>query len=159
MGEAATGQQTLFHLLSLDLPSGKMGCCELSDKKLLVIFLIVAQLLMIALFGKLYVDFQLIPKHVFKPFRTKGTLKLETSTRDLASSATKVPETSSLYAILKNNSVYRHLQILETGKREFANLLLIVSSAPKRLDRRNTIRETWWPLCKDTNRVCNDTYN
>jgi len=39
-------------------------------------------------------------------------------------------------------------------KKKKINVLVIVSSAPKRSDRRQMIRETWWQECRNTGKVC-----
>ena len=68
-------------------------------------------------------------------------------------SHSELSENLKLYMKVRNNPVYRHLDILDRGRRESVNLLVIVSSAPKRSDRRIGIRETWWPLCKSNGKV------
>ena len=64
-----------------------------------------------------------------------------------------ISKVSQLFTKIKDNAVYKHFNVLSRGKRERTNLLLIVSSAPKRADRRDAIRETWWSLCKSTKMV------
>ena len=40
------------------------------------------------------------------------------------------------------------------SKKKVVNVLVIVSTAPKRRDRRLNIRKTWWKECVPTNEVC-----
>eukprot|EP00794_Sanderia_malayensis_P020488 gene20488-22504_t len=48
---------------------------------------------------------------------------------------------------LNENPVYAEFNITKRNDKPRLNLLLIVSSAPKRGDRRTAIRETWWQDC------------
>ena len=109
-----------------------MAVCRVADKKILVAVLSALQILMIVMIGKLYLG-----SHRIVEYRYVNSL----------------PQRVSVYGMVRNNSVYRHLDILDRGRRESVHLLLIVSSAPKRLDRRNAIRETWWQLCKSNGKV------
>ena len=54
---------------------------------------------------------------------------------------------------LDANPVYAQFNISRKEKPSKFNLLIIVSSAPKRYDRRLGIRETWWQQCRSTERV------
>ena len=54
---------------------------------------------------------------------------------------------------LNDNPVYAKFNISRKEKQSKFNLLIIVSSAPKRHDRRLATRETWWQQCKSTERV------
>ena len=66
-------------------------------------------------------------------------------------------------ATLLQNPVYERLQLKDTvrkkdgsvGKiaRKKVDLLLIVSSGPRRIDRREAIRQTWWKDCVQTSKV------
>eukprot|EP00794_Sanderia_malayensis_P016973 gene16973-18684_t len=67
---------------------------------------------------------------------------------------TALPEHGSeIYSKVKDNAVFVHIKSTAREKMEHVNLLVLVSSAPKRSDRRQAIRETWWPLCKSTDKV------
>ena len=51
------------------------------------------------------------------------------------------------------NPVYATFQIRKpVTKKKYVNVLIIVSSGPRRVDRRNAIRETWWTDCKENAR-------
>ena len=54
---------------------------------------------------------------------------------------------------LNKNPVYAKFDIPYQKNHSKYTLLIIVSSAPKRFDRRLAIRETWWQQCKSTNKV------
>ena len=54
---------------------------------------------------------------------------------------------------LNENPVYAQFNISRKEKPSKVNLLIIVSSAPKRYDRRLAIRETWWQQCRSNKRV------
>ena len=54
---------------------------------------------------------------------------------------------------LNENPVYAKFNISRKEMPSKFNLLIIVSSAPKRYDRRLGIRETWWQQCRSTKRV------
>ena len=56
------------------------------------------------------------------------------------------------FAALRTNALYRSFGVKLKKRRKSVNLLLVVSSAPKRSDRRTSIRETWWTLCRNTMR-------
>ena len=56
---------------------------------------------------------------------------------------------SKFFAALRTNIIYRSFGVKLKKRRESVNLLVIVSSAPKRSDRRAGIRETWWTLCRN----------
>ena len=56
---------------------------------------------------------------------------------------------------LENHSVFRKLNLTRVNyPKKIVNILVIVSSAPKRSDRRDSIRKTWWKDCVPTNKVC-----
>eukprot|EP00112_Aurelia_sp_Birch-Aquarium-sp1_P009468 Seg20760.1 transcript_id=Seg20760.1/GoldUCD/mRNA.D3Y31 product="hypothetical protein" protein_id=Seg20760.1/GoldUCD/D3Y31 len=59
---------------------------------------------------------------------------------------------SKFFAALRTNSIYKSFGVKLKKRRQSVNLLLVVSSAPKRSDRRASIRETWWTLCRNTMR-------
>ena len=59
---------------------------------------------------------------------------------------------SQFFAALRTNVIYRSFGVKLKKQRQSVNLLLVVSSAPKRSDRRASIRETWWTLCRNTMR-------
>ena len=54
---------------------------------------------------------------------------------------------------LSKNPIYSNFKINQTKTKKRVTLLVIVSTAPRRVDRRNTIRSTWWKLCKQTGEV------
>jgi len=54
---------------------------------------------------------------------------------------------------LNENPVYAKFNISRKEKPSKVSLLVVVSSAPTRYDRRLAIRETWWKQCKSTKRV------
>ena len=54
---------------------------------------------------------------------------------------------------LNMNPVYAALGIPRKVPRPRVNLLLIVSSAPSRVDRRVAIRDTWWNQSRSTDKV------
>ncbi len=179
-----------------------MPCCQLSDRKVIVSFLVFAQIMIIAFFGNMYLNFtspsyfpgkgykklnklkvrvnltHLKPKNIEdnlkeKPaivhsalaensktvnvedkVKEKSTITHPAQIQHVTPKQSKVPEVSDLYLKIKDNAVFRHLKTTKREKRESVNFLLLVSSAPKRTDRRNAIRETWWSLCKSTKKVC-----
>lgn len=51
---------------------------------------------------------------------------------------------------LLDNPVFKTFDIKKPKRKKFAHVLLIVSSGPRRVDRRNAIRDTWWKDCKKT---------
>ena len=66
---------------------------------------------------------------------------------------------------LLQNPVYERLRIADTYnkdgetiqiKKKKVDLLVIVSSGPRRADRRQAIRDTWWKDCKPTSQVRNN---
>ena len=67
--------------------------------------------------------------------------------------ALKWMELPSKMENLNENPVYAKFNISRKEKPPKFNLLIIVSSAPKRYDRRLATRETWWQQCKSTKRV------
>ena len=54
---------------------------------------------------------------------------------------------------LENNPVYKQFKIKPLPVRKEVTILVIVSSGPRRIDRRNAIRQTWWQQCKPTEEV------
>ena len=58
------------------------------------------------------------------------------------------------FDILNSNVIYMKFNIPRALKREKLNILLIISSAPSRSDRRFAIRDTWWNQCKSSTKVC-----
>ena len=60
---------------------------------------------------------------------------------------------------LNENPIYRRFNISQRRKKPHVNLLIIVSSAPRRSDRRFAIRSTWWKLCKSIPRVSSNNDN
>ena len=57
---------------------------------------------------------------------------------------------------LDNHKVFRKLNVSRVNyPKKRVNILVIVSSAPQRSDRRENIRQTWWKDCVPTNEVCN----
>ena len=59
----------------------------------------------------------------------------------------------------QDNAYYKTFNIMNPPKREFLNVILIVSSAPSRIDRRTAIRETWWGSCRNSEKVRKVTFN
>ena len=49
-----------------------------------------------------------------------------------------------------DNPIFSGFKIKKPARKKFVNVLVIVSSGPRRVDRRNSIRETWWADCKTT---------
>ena len=74
---------------------------------------------------------------------------------DYTSNDGKYQPCSDLYdEFIQNNPVYKRLNVTryyETKKD--VTILVIVSTAPKRSDRRNSIRQTWWKECKTIGKV------
>ena len=54
---------------------------------------------------------------------------------------------------INENPVYRNFNITNKIWKPHITIILIVSSAPKRFDRRKAIRETWWKQCKSNSKV------
>ena len=54
---------------------------------------------------------------------------------------------------LNDNPIYRKFNIPRRSRRDQVNLLIIVSSAPARKQRRDGIRDTWWTKCSSTSKV------
>ena len=54
--------------------------------------------------------------------------------------------------ILKN-PIYANFSIKPNQSRKRVNLLVIVTSAPSRIERRNAIRDTWWKSCQNNTKV------
>ncbi|XP_057294448.1 uncharacterized protein LOC130622994 isoform X2 [Hydractinia symbiolongicarpus] len=52
---------------------------------------------------------------------------------------------------LETNPIYQAFDIIPPPTKEKVDLLLIVSSGPRRSDRRDAIRQTWWQQCVPTN--------
>ena len=65
----------------------------------------------------------------------------------------KEPE-DSFVLFLKNHSVFKMFNISRVyKKKKRVHVLVIVSTAPKRRDRRDGIRKTWWKRCLQTKKV------
>lgn len=56
-------------------------------------------------------------------------------------------------SLFNNNPIYTRFNITNPKIRKRVTVLIIVSTAPRRYDRRQAIRETWWRHCKQTNEV------
>ena len=54
---------------------------------------------------------------------------------------------------LSKNPIYSNFKINQTKTKKRVTVLVIVSTAPRRVDRRNAIRATWWKLCRQTGEV------
>lgn len=54
---------------------------------------------------------------------------------------------------INENMIYNKFNIKEVSQQERVNVILIVSSAPARFDRRKAIRETWWRDCKTNGKL------
>eukprot|EP00795_Rhopilema_esculentum_P003433 gene3433-1804_t len=63
------------------------------------------------------------------------------------------PEVPKAILELDKNPVYERFKIPNPPVQIETNLLIIVSSAPRRIDRRSAIRDTWWTQCKSSERV------
>ena len=64
----------------------------------------------------------------------------------------KVMESFDTY--LENHKVFRHFNITKfNNTKKRANVLVIISTAPKRRDRRDAIRKTYWKECVKTGPV------
>ena len=57
------------------------------------------------------------------------------------------------FKYLQENFIYKRYNIKAPKIKEKRDLVYIVSSAPKRYERRQAIRDTWWPDCKPARRV------
>ena len=57
------------------------------------------------------------------------------------------------FKYLIENPIYKKYNIKTPKVKERRDLVYIVSSAPKRYERRKAIRDTWWPDCKPSTRV------
>ena len=55
---------------------------------------------------------------------------------------------------LNQNLVFKKFNITEPEERTKVDIILTVSSAPARTERRSAIRQTWWTECRSTKRVC-----
>ena len=51
------------------------------------------------------------------------------------------------------NPIYANFSIEPNQSRKRVNLLVIVTSAPSRIERRNAIRDTWWKSCQNNTKV------
>ena len=58
-----------------------------------------------------------------------------------------------LFRFLDEHPIYSTFKIPNPESKTDINLLIIVSSAPLRIDRRSSIRDTWWRFCKSSPRV------
>ena len=54
---------------------------------------------------------------------------------------------------IMKNPIYTNFHIEPSQSRKRVNLLVIVTSAPIRIERRNAIRETWWRSCQNNTKV------
>lgn len=54
---------------------------------------------------------------------------------------------------IDNHPVYKRFYLQNVEKKERRTVVVVVSSAPKRVDRRNAIRRTWWKQCVGTGPV------
>ena len=88
------------------------------------------------------------PKH--PPQHSNNVLK---NYIDNAEQALQWMEMSDRLQHLNKNPVYAKFDIPYQKNQSKYTLLIIVSSAPKRFDRRLAIRETWWQQCKSTKTV------
>ena len=60
---------------------------------------------------------------------------------------------------LNENIIYEGFGFQPVAQKEKIDLILIVSSAPERGDRRDAIRDTWWQLCKSNVRISINSLN
>jgi len=63
------------------------------------------------------------------------------------------PELDPFDAYLRVHPVYGEMEFPMPETKKKVNILLIVSSAPKRSDRRQAIRDTWWQQCNNMGKV------
>ena len=56
-------------------------------------------------------------------------------------------------AFISRHPVFGNFKFRRPPKKKNVNVLVIVSSAPKRIDRRQIIRQTWWKECKSNKNV------
>ena len=54
---------------------------------------------------------------------------------------------------IMKNPIYANFSIKPNHSRKRVNLLVIVTSAPSRIERRNAIRDTWWKSCRNNTKV------
>ena len=54
---------------------------------------------------------------------------------------------------IMKNPIYANFSIKPNQFRKRVNLLVIVTSAPSRTDRRDAIRDTWWKSCQNNTKV------
>lgn len=54
---------------------------------------------------------------------------------------------------IDNHPIYKRFYIKNVNSRKRVSVLVVVSTAPKRIDRRNAIRKTWWKQCVGTGNV------
>lgn len=54
---------------------------------------------------------------------------------------------------IMKNPIYTNFHIEPRQSRKRVNLLVIVTSAPSRIERRNAIRDTWWRSCQNNTKV------
>ena len=54
---------------------------------------------------------------------------------------------------IMKNPIYANFSIKPNQYRKRVNLLVIVTSAPSRIERRNAIRDTWWKSCRNNTKV------
>ena len=60
----------------------------------------------------------------------------------------------SFITFLKNHSVFKTFNVSRVyKKKKRVHILVIVSTAPKRRDRRDSIRQTWWKRCVQIKKV------
>jgi len=59
----------------------------------------------------------------------------------------------SFNAFIHSHPIFGKFNITRPPKIKKVNVLVIVSSAPKRIDRRQMIRRTWWQECKNNENV------
>ena len=55
--------------------------------------------------------------------------------------------------MILSNPIYSQFNIIPTKKKKNVTLLLIVSSGPKRFERRQAIRDTYWKQCHSSKEV------
>jgi len=75
------------------------------------------------------------------------------SSNNKQESNTSKPELDPFDAYLRAHPVFGKMKYPMPETKKKVSILLIVSSAPKRADRRQAIRDTWWQQCKNTGKV------
>ena len=106
-----------------------------------MVFVIVRTITVVKLifFGLQYQKYEYLDEFAKKPSETSPNSSQE----------------SEFDNFLRTHPVFGTYSVSRINKRKKrVNVLVIVSSAPKRRDRRDSIRRTWWKQCVPTKKVC-----